>query len=114
MEVVSLTPNAIEQAKELLDREREKKPEAEAAGLRISVLGGGCSGLQYSLNFSEARESDEVHQYPNGLIVMVDPKSAEFLRGSTLEFHNSIEQTGFEVQNPNAVGSCGCGKSFCT
>lgn len=78
------------------------------------MIGGGCSGLQYKLGWDDAKETDEIHEYPNGLVVMVDEKSSVFLEGSTLEFHNSIEQTGFEVRNPNATGCCGCGKSFCT
>ncbi|MBD3260766.1 MAG: iron-sulfur cluster assembly accessory protein [Candidatus Altiarchaeales archaeon] len=108
MEVISLTEKAQAQAKELLDKESEPKD-----GLRIAVIGGGCSGLQYKLGWDNAKETDEVQEYPNGLAVLVDPKSAEFLKGCSLEFHDSIEQTGFEVQNPNASSCCGCGKSFC-
>ena len=93
MEIVTLTLEAQAQAKKLLDREDVPK-----AGLRLKVIGGGCR--------------DDVHKYENGLLVIVDEKSAEFLEGSTLVFHDGIEQTGFEVQNPNAKTSCGCGSSF--
>lgn len=107
MEIIQLTAAAQEQAKVLLDKEEEPK-----AGLRIAVIGGGCSGLQYKLGWGDPEERDEVHKYENGLFVIIDDKSAEYLEGSTLVFHDGIEQTGFEVQNPNAKTSCGCGSSF--
>ncbi len=107
MEIVTLTPEAQAQAKLLLDREEEPK-----AGLRLKVIGGGCSGLQYNLDWDNPEERDEVHRYENGLLVIVDEKSAEYLEGSTLVFHNDIGNTGFEVQNPKATGCCGCGNSF--
>ena len=107
MEIVTLTLEAQAQAKKLLDREDVPK-----AGLRLKVIGGGCSGLQYNLGWDNPEERDDVHKYENGLLVIVDEKSAEFLEGSTLVFHDGIEQTGFEVQNPNAKTSCGCGSSF--
>lgn len=107
MEIVQLTPEAQAQAKKLLDKEETPK-----AGLRLAVIGGGCSGLSYKLGWDDPSERDEVHKYENGLLVMIDEKSAEFLKGSTLVFHDSIEQTGFEVQNPNASSCCGCGNSF--
>jgi len=107
MEIIQLTAAAQEQAKALLDKEEEPK-----AGLRIAVIGGGCSGLQYKLGWDDPSERDEVHKYESGLLVIIDEKSAEYLKGTTLEFHNSIEQQGFEVQNPNASSCCGCGNSF--
>lgn len=108
MEVIKLTEAAQERASSLLSKENEPKE-----GLRIAVIGGGCSGYQYKLGFDNVKESDEVHEYPNGLVVMVDPKSDVLLKGCTLEFHDQIDKTGFEVQNPNATGCCGCGQSFC-
>ncbi len=107
MEIIQLTAAAQEQAKALLDKEGESK-----AGLRVAVIGGGCSGLQYKLGWDDPSERDEVHKYENGLLVIIDEKSVEFLKETTLEFHNSIERQGFEVVNPNAKGCCGCGKSF--
>jgi iron-sulfur cluster assembly protein len=91
----------------LLDREEESK-----AGLRVAVIGGGCSGLQYKLGWDDPSERDEVHKYENGLLVIIDEKSAEFLKETTLEFHDSIERQGFEVKNPGASSCCGCGNSF--
>jgi len=75
-------------------------------------VGGGCSGLQYKLGFDSLNDEDEVHEYEDGLTVMVDKKSAALLEGCSLEFHETIEKTGFEVINPGASGCCGCGKSF--
>ncbi len=106
-EILELTPNAQNQAKELLGREKEVKD-----GLRVAVIGGGCSGLQYKLGWDNTSETDTVHEYDNGLKVLVDEKSALFLVGSQLEYYDNIDRNGFEVINPNASSTCGCGKSF--
>jgi iron-sulfur cluster assembly protein len=105
-EIIKLTPAAQQQAKALLSKETSKE------GLRVAVIGGGCSGLQYKLGWDNPKENDMVFEYENGLKVLVDDKSALFLLGSTLEYHNDIDRSGFEVINPNAKNSCGCGKSF--
>lgn len=112
MEIVKLTPEAVENAGRLLTEERSKKSEAKDAGLRIAVTGGGCSGLRYSLSFKNEEKGDEVHQYLNGVKIFIDQKSAPLLCGSTLEFHDGLNKSGFEVINPNACNSCGCGESF--
>lgn len=109
MTAIRLTEAAQAQAKSLLDREAEPK-----TGLRIAVVGGGCSGLQYKIGWDDPTEKDDLTTHENGLVLMVDEKSAVMLDGSVLEFHDTIEQQGFEVQNPQATGCCGCGKSFCT
>lgn len=106
-EIIELTLKAQEQAKALLDKE-----EGPRDGLRVAVIGGGCSGLQYKLGFSAVKESDTIHEYENGLKVLIDEKSALYLLGSQLEYYNDINRNGFEVVNPNARTSCGCGKSF--
>jgi iron-sulfur cluster assembly protein len=107
MEIIELTAKAQTHAKALLGKEEEPKD-----GLRVGVIGGGCSGLQYQLVFADATEKDMVHEYENGLKVMVDPKSALYLTGSQLEFYDDINRSGFEVENPNASNTCGCGESF--
>jgi len=106
-EILELTPKAQEQAKALLSKEESAKE-----GLRVAVIGGGCSGLQYKLGWDDPKESDAVFEYPNGLKVIVDEKSAFFLIGSTLEYQDGLDGSGFEVINPNASSTCGCGKSF--
>ncbi len=107
MEAIKLTSAAQESAKELLNKESDPK-----IGLRVAVMGGGCSGLQYKIGWDDPAEKDDIHTYENGLVLMVDEKSAVMLEGSVLEYHNTIERQGFEVQNPQATGCCGCGKSF--
>lgn len=107
MEIIQLTETAQAQAR-LLQESREDSKNC----LRIAVIGGGCSGLQYKLGWDEAKESDFFHEYPNGLRVVVDDKSALFLSGSTLEYHDELNRSGFDVVNPNAASTCGCGKSF--
>jgi len=104
---VSLTENARAQALRL----KARSPEAKD-GLRIKVVGGGCSGLMYKLGWDDLTEVDTVFEYEDGLKVIVDPKSAVLLQGSTVDFHNELDRSGFEVLNPNATGGCGCGKSF--
>lgn len=107
MEVVKLSENAQQQAKALLSKETEAKE-----GLRLAVTGGGCSGLTYKLGWDNPREDDLIHEYEIGLKVFIDPKSATYLAGSSLEYHDTLEKSGFEVINPNSQGCCGCGKSF--
>lgn len=94
-------------AKQVLGLQETRKD-----GLRVAVIGGGCSGKSYKLGWDDVKERDLTHSY-DGLIVMVDPKSAEQLKGATLEFHDGLEKSGFEVINPQASSTCGCGKSFC-
>ncbi len=106
-EIIKLTPNAQEQARVLLSKEKEPKD-----GLRVAVIGGGCSGLRYQLGWDNAVETDAVHEYGNGLKVLLDEKSALYLLGSELEYYNDINRNGFEVNNPNASNTCGCGESF--
>lgn len=107
MEILKLTETAQTQAKSLLTKDPTNK-----SGLRVKVIGGGCSGLQYKLGWDDPTEDDLEYTYPNGLRVFVDPKSAPFLVGSTLEYHDNLDRSGFEVINPNAQNTCGCGKSF--
>ena len=104
--VVSLTPRAVEEVKVLLTL-------AENAGkqMRFYVEQGGCSGMQYGMIFDELREGDLVSEN-NGVTVLVDPISADFLRGTVVEFSDELTAGGFKITNPNAKQSCGCGKSF--
>ena len=81
------------------------------AGLRVGVRGGGCSGFQYQLAFDEQRESDVVFE-SHGLKLLVDGESLQFVRGSTIDYEESLQGAGFKVNNPNVVAACGCGSSF--
>ena len=83
-------------------------------GLRVFVAGGGCSGLQYGMAFEkESREYDHVIE-ANGVHLYVDPTSAEYLEGATIDYVDNLMGGGFRIENPNAVSSCGCGHSFRT
>ena len=108
MAVVQVTEIAAEHIRELLDKEGR----AESHGLRMKVVGGGCSGLRYELAFDdEVTERDsEVEQ--NGVRIIVDEKSALYLVGTTLDFVDTLNESGFKMINPNARNTCGCGESF--
>jgi iron-sulfur cluster assembly protein len=80
-------------------------------GLRVGVRGGGCSGFQYALALDEQREDDHIFD-ASGIRVLVDPASLRYVDGSTVDFTESFQGSGFEVSNPNVVASCGCGSSF--
>ncbi len=81
------------------------------AGLRLGVKGGGCSGFQYQLAFDQQRDSDIVFE-DDGLKLLVDPKHLAYVDGSEVDYVESLQGAGFEINNPNAVASCGCGTSF--
>lgn len=104
---LSLTENAIAKVRNLL--EKEQKP---GHGLRLAVIGGGCSGFQYDLQLDdETDENDNVLEF-DGVRVFVDAKSALFLEGSTVDFVDSLKGSGFAIENPNALSACGCGQSI--
>jgi iron-sulfur cluster assembly protein len=104
--LISLTPVAAAKVKDLLSQETE-----EALVLRVAIQGGGCSGFQYGLGFDTVAEGD-LELDLEGVPVVVDPFSAPYLRGTTIDFLNTIQESGFKIDNPNAVSSCGCGHSF--
>ncbi len=105
--VVSVTENAASQIKSLLAEEKD----SQGKGLRLFVEGGGCSGMQYGMTFDEARTGDLTVAF-HGISVLVDPLSANYLRGTVVDFVDSLNGGGFKISNPNARRSCGCGKSF--
>ncbi len=108
MAIVEVTQAAAEQIKRLLDAEGK----AESHALRVKVVGGGCSGLQYQLAFDDqSRESDTV-EAASGVRVVVDEKSALYLVGTQLDYVDSLMESGFKINNPNAKTTCGCGQSF--
>ncbi|MDA0747473.1 MAG: iron-sulfur cluster insertion protein ErpA [bacterium] len=105
--MVNVTENAAGKIKELL--EREGNPHY---GLRMKVIGGGCSGLQYQMGFEpDAGENDDTIE-AHGVKVFVDMKSALYLAGSELDYDDGLMGAGFQVKNPNAKNQCGCGESF--
>ena len=107
-QVIVVSETAAEEVRSLL-----KKPENEGKTLRIYVEQGGCSGMQYSMTFDEARPGD-LSSDQFGVSVLVDSFSAQYLRGTIVDFSDSLTGGGFKLTNPNARQSCGCGKSFTT
>jgi iron-sulfur cluster assembly accessory protein len=81
-------------------------------GLRISVTGGGCSGMQYGMALEESSNADDIVVDLGDVRVLIDPASAPLLEGVQVDFLESMEGSGFKFENPNASASCGCGKSF--
>ena len=86
--------------------------ETPVEGLRISITGGGCSGMQYGMALEERPNADDTIVKIDKLKIFVDPLSAPVLRGVTIDFLDSMEGSGFTFDNPNATASCGCGHSF--
>lgn len=80
--------------------------------LRVAVVGGGCSGLQYKLDLQDAPASRDIMVETNGIRVVVDPKSALYVTGSELDYVDALTDGGFKVKNPNAATTCSCGESF--
>lgn len=87
--------------------------DADSAALRVSVLPGGCSGFEYGLEVDEApAEEDDFRVVSQGIRLLIDPFSAQYLAGVNIGYHSSFKGSGFTFENPNATGSCGCGTSF--
>ena len=105
--VVTLTDAAARHIASMLaeDKENSGKP------LRVYVEAGGCSGLQYGMTFDERRDDDLASEF-QGVSVVVDPFSANYIRGAVIDFSDELTGGGFKINNPNAQSSCGCGKSF--
>ena len=105
--MITVTEAATQKIKSLL--EEQGKPEY---GLRVGVMGGGCSGFQYNLAFEDsAGEMDQVIE-TGGVRVFIDAKSCLYLNGVTLDYADGLMGTGFKIHNPNARSTCGCGESF--
>ena len=104
--MLNLTPEAIAEVRRMI--QKESRPNI---GLRVGVKGGGCSGLSYFLNFEQKKEKDQEFEF-EGLKVYVDPKSSLYLKGTTLDYVDTLQEKGFRFINPNANKTCGCGESF--
>ena len=105
--VVGLTESAAEQIRTMMANDKENAGKS----LRVFVEAGGCSGFQYGLVFDEKRDND-LQIDAHGVSVLIDSFSADYLRGSVVDFVDSLNGGGFKISNPNARQSCGCGKSF--
>lgn len=106
-ELIKITDKALEQVKEIFNNE---KP-GPNKGLRLAVVGGGCSGLQYKIEFSDQKDKDNILEKEN-IKILVDPKSSIYLKDVILDFKDGLNGKGFVFENPNASNTCGCGESF--
>jgi len=106
--MIEITDKGAQKVHEFL---ASQQADVTMAGLRVGVRGGGCSGFQYQLAFDEQRDSDVVFE-SHGLKLLVDGESLQFVRGSTIDYEESLQGAGFKVNNPNVVAACGCGSSF--
>jgi len=105
---VSFTEKGAEKVREFLSAQ---EADVSSAGLRVGVRGGGCSGFQYQLAFDEQREGDVIFDN-HGLRILVDNQSLPYVDGSSIDYVDSLQGAGFQVNNPNVVAACGCGSSF--
>lgn len=105
--LVRLTPDAARKVASLLARQGRQN-----GVLRVAVVGGGCSGLQYKMDLQDGPANRDILVETAGVKVVVDPKSALYVTGSELDYVDALQDGGFKVNNPNAATSCSCGESF--
>jgi iron-sulfur cluster assembly protein len=106
--LIKVTENASRKLNSLL----EKQGRATTGALRVAVIGGGCSGLQYKMDLVDGPANRDIMVESSNVRVVVDPKSALFVSGSLLDYSDDLQKGGFKVTNPNAVAHCSCGESF--
>ncbi len=105
--MITLTDSAAHKVRQLIDQEDE-----ENLALRVAVRPGGCSGFSYEMFFDSEVTADDLSTEFSGVRVVVDPSSAQLLKGAELDYKDGLEKSGFEINNPNAQKTCGCGSSF--
>ena len=99
--------SAAGKVKQLIDE--EGNPDLK---LRVFVTGGGCSGFQYGFTFDEATNEDDTAMQKNGVTLLIDPMSLQYLAGAEIDYQENVEGAQFVIKNPNATSTCGCGSSF--
>lgn len=104
---LTLTPKAIGKLKQIMKDEKK-----ENGYLRASVLAGGCSGYTYDLEIVEKKANGDIEFDQGGIKILIDQESAEFVNGTNIDFIDTLKESGFKFNNPNATRECGCGKSF--
>jgi iron-sulfur cluster assembly accessory protein len=105
--LVKVTENAARKLTSLLEKQGRSN-----GALRVAVIGGGCSGLQYKMDLVDGPANRDILVQTSDVRVVVDPKSALFVSGSVLDYSDDLQKGGFKVTNPNAVAHCSCGESF--
>ena len=114
MEIISLTENAKKQILTIIEADetyQEGKKQDKKMGLRVGVIGGGCSGFSYKIEFGEFKDNDNIIAC-DGFEVFIDPKSSIYLKDVQIDFKDGLNGKGFDFSNPNAKNTCGCGESF--
>ncbi|MGH2806337.1 MAG: HesB/IscA family protein [Actinomycetota bacterium] len=114
VQTIGISATAASKVQELLSREIAASPEEHAGkeyALRVAVQPGGCAGLRYALYFDDRKLDDDLVESMSGVEVRVDKMSAPYLRGAEIDYLDTLEQSGFTINNPNAKGSCACGES---
>jgi iron-sulfur cluster assembly protein len=107
--MIKITESAVRAIKETIEADADA---TESSFLRVSVQGGGCSGMTYNLAFEPSQKDGDTVVEKDGVRIIVDPKSKIFLVGMTLDYSSGLNGKGFVFSNPNATGTCGCGESF--
>ncbi len=105
--IINVTDKALAQIKVIFSKQDTDSDQ----GLRLAVIGGGCSGLQYKIEFSDKKDKDNIIEEDN-IRIFIDPKSSIYLKDVILDFQDGLNGKGFVFQNPNATNTCGCGESF--
>jgi iron-sulfur cluster assembly protein len=105
--MLTLTAAAIEKVRQIMAERGE-----EEGGLRVAVIGGGCSGLQYQMSLDKEPNADDKIIEQEGLKVFVDARSMQYLEGTKVDYVDGLNGSGFKFDNPNSRGTCGCGESF--
>ena len=111
---IAITEAAASKVAELLSRETSANPaehEGKEYALRVAVQPGGCAGLRYALYFDDRKMDDDTVEIVSGVEIRVDKMSTPYMRGATIDYIDSLQQSGFSIDNPNAKGSCACGDS---
>lgn len=111
---IGITETAASKVAELLGREVAANPaehEDKEYALRVAVQPGGCAGLRYALYFDDRKMDDDTVEFVSGVEIRVDKMSTPYMRGATIDYVDSLQQSGFTIDNPNAKGSCACGDS---
>jgi iron-sulfur cluster assembly accessory protein len=111
---IGITATAADKVAELLAREVSASPaehEGKEYALRVAVQPGGCAGLRYALYFDDRKMDDDTVEYVSGVEIRVDKMSTPYMRGATIDYVDSLQQSGFTIDNPNAKSSCACGDS---
>jgi iron-sulfur cluster assembly accessory protein len=104
---ILLTAKAVEMVKDAIAREN-----LQGYGIRVGVIGGGCSGFQYSMDFEKEQRDGDIAFEQDGVRIFLDPMSSMYLQGVTVDYVQGLQGAGFKFNNPNAKSTCGCGSSF--